>query len=140
MGGFGLKRINGANLVNSDGTVDVICRKCGRKVSRRLDSRVTSISECLICQGYPEENVLAQYVQANPFSPPVPVNIDQPSLPIPGGNKIEDRVGLMSWVFKAIGLPRRKPAQEGVQIGESKKVAIRKKRKSVFEPEEETYE
>lgn len=102
---------------------------------------MTSISECLICQGYPEENVLAQYVQANPFSPPVPVSVDEPSPPIPGGeNKAEDRAGLVNWVFKAIGLPRKKSAKEKVEVGESHKVANRKKRKSIFEPEEETFE
>lgn len=106
-----------------------------------MDSRVTSISECLICQGYPEENVLAQYVQANPFSPPVPVSVDEPSPPIPGGeSKAEDRAGLVNWVFKALGLPRRQPVREQTPVGESKKVAGRKKRKSIFEPEEETYE
>lgn len=109
-------------------------------MARRLDTRVTTISECLICQGYPEEAVLAQYNQAGPFGIPIPKSEEEPSPPIPGGeNKAEDRAGLVNWVFKAIGLPRRQPAREKIMPGESKKVAGRKKRKSIFEPEEEDF-
>ena len=161
MGGFyGVKRLNGAPLVNSDGTVSIYCRQCGREVARRLNSFITSISKCAVCQGYPEENVVAPYVQQNWHSAPIPRDADKDYLYLYGGLEDiqdgmglqpvrEERIGTVKTVFRALGnflrASRSMPKTESPsqvtpesKAPESKKVAIRKRRKSIFsEPVEE---
>lgn len=156
MGGwYGIKRINGAPLVNSDGTVSIYCRKCGRAVARRLDTRVTSISECAVCQGYPEENVVSPYTQQNIYSAPLPREVEKDYLYLYGGledlsdgmslqPKNPEAVGTVRTVFRALGnflRGRREEPLEAAQVApepESKKMAIRKRRRSIFsEPAED---
>jgi hypothetical protein len=39
---------------------------------------ITTVSECLICQGYTEEQVLQQYSHVDPTQPPIPRGMPDP--------------------------------------------------------------
>jgi hypothetical protein len=132
MGSYSSQYLSDRRLRNPDGTFKVHCRKCGRHISNSF--RPFSIAECLICQGYPEENVLQQYVLFDPTRPPVPVNSDQDTFDLyPEEEKpVDPRLGVIGTAkafFRALGIARKK---EKIQ-SPSTKVAKSKRQKGLFE-------
>ena len=127
----------GTRVVNPDGTTNIRCRKCGRVIARARDSRITTVSECALCQGYPPESVLPQYIQLDPTKPPMPL-IDPADevMTLYEEEKLEAPLGKWGFLrplFRAIGWIKPAPPPPPP----SKAVAKRKKNKGLFEKVEE---
>ena len=125
--------------IRPDGTIPITCRKCGREIARRVASgqlTFSTIPECLVCQGYPEELVTQQYAQLDPTKPPVPRQEFDPVFLYPEDLDSTDAPKGKSWLgvlrpmFRALGFLKE---EEEIVEPESKKVAKRKKTGGLFE-------
>jgi hypothetical protein len=119
--------------INSDGSVTVVCKVCGKPIYRGLYQGF-STAKCSDCAGTPTDDVITGAT----ILPDGRV-IYQPkaytdSLLYPEAPEVE-KVGLARAVFRALGFGRPKePKPDQV---ESMKVAREKRRKPIFGPEDE---
>ena len=112
--------------INSDGTVTVRCRECGKDICRMIYRGFLS-SVCEECSTG----------RVSPYS-----NLPEPMDHAPLYNTVEEdadpeheRIGLVQYIFRAIGFGRAKSDAPGPQ---SEATAKRKKRRGLFaEPDEE---
>ena len=119
--------------LNSDGTVTVHCKICGKPIYRGLYQGF-STAKCSDCAGVPTDDVMTGAT----ILPDGRV-IYQPkaytdSLLYPESPEVE-KVGLARAVFRALGFGR--PKEPKPPEVESRKVAREKRRKPIFGPEDE---
>ena len=95
------------------------------------------MTQCAICQGYPPENVLSQYVQTDPSKIPIPlVDPADEVVTLYPEERIEAKIGKWGFLrplYRAIAWITE-PAPEAPV---SKQIAKRKKNKGLFEPLDE---
>ena len=135
--------------VNSDGTVTIHCRQCGRPIMKATMPRIRTVTKCQKCllqeQGVVNaaELVEPQYLMTDPTMPPVPLTAEddvyllypeeavyrEGKLP-PSGGVVGTAKAFFRAVSFALGLTDEKPP-------ESKKVARRQRGGGLYEREDE---
>lgn len=70
--------------INSDGTVTIHCKQCGRPVMRATMPRIRTVTKCAVCV-LTEQGVLGaadlikpQYLLTDPTMPPIPITAEDP--------------------------------------------------------------
>lgn len=118
--------------VNNDGTVTVMCRRCGKALYRG-NYQGFSTAICSDCSGTSTEGVITGGItlpdgrviyQPQQFTDAI-LYPDSPEM---------EKVGLARAVFRALGFGR--PKEPKPEATESKKMAREKKRKPIFGPED----
>ncbi len=119
--------------VNSDGTVTVLCRICGKALYRGMYQGF-STAKCSDCSGVSTENVITGATVLPDGR--VIYQADQKADAILYTEAPEmEKVGLARAVFRALGFGR--PKEPKPASTESKKVSKEKRRKPIFGPEDQ---
>lgn len=135
--------------INSDGTVTIHCRQCGRPIMRAVMPRIRTVSKCQVCilteQGVlnAEELVKPKYLTTDPTMPPIPLTAEddvyilypeEASLregkPSPSGGVVGTAKSFFRAISFALGLVNEKPP-------ESKKMGRRQRGGGLYEREDE---
>lgn len=137
MGAPPYSSLAGRRLTNPDGTVNISCKQCGRVVVRARTPLITSISQCAVCQGYPEEYVLSHYTQQDPTKAPIPwIDPADEVTTLYPEERLETPLGKWGWLrplFRAVNWIEAAVTAPPP----SKAISKRKKNKGLFEREEE---
>lgn len=111
----------GGRRPNSDGTVTIYCRQCGQPICKQQYRGFSTVDQCYQCNtGNPLPMTEQEFLEQALFGEP-----DAPE---------KERVGLASYVFRAVGWlkkVREKPSKE------TRNVLKRKKRRPLFSSEKE---
>jgi hypothetical protein len=113
----GSSRSAGSRKPNADGTVTVVCRRCGDPIIRMI-SRGFSTAICLKCQG---------------------IEVPEPEVEqfegVYGNDPAKEKVGKVQSLFRALGFRKKKPPKPPQE--KSREMAKEKQRKPLFGPEDE---
>jgi hypothetical protein len=119
--------------LNSDGTITIICKVCGKPLHRGLYQGF-STAKCSDCAGVPTDDVITGATTL-PDGRVIyqPKSYAEDSLLYPEGGVVE-KVGLARAVFRALGFGR--PKEPKPPEVESRKVSRGKRRRPIFGAEE----
>lgn len=129
----GSSRSKAPRRVNSDGTITVVCRICGKPLIRMMYQGFSTVT-CSDCKGIPTDGVVTGATILPDGQ--VVYNAEQlaDAILYPESPEIE-KIGLARSVFRALGFGRPKEPLEPAK--ESKKVSRERRRKPIFGPEDD---
>jgi hypothetical protein len=118
--------------VNSDGTVTVVCRICGKPLYRGL-SHGFSTAKCSDCAGVPTDDMVTGAITLPDGRVIYQADVQGVALLYPEKPAMEKQ-GLARAVFRALGFGR--PKEPTPKSADSRAIAKERRRKPIFGPGE----